>query len=166
MKSTAAEGETGRFLIIGYGSPLRGDDALGQVAAAALAQRFHADDRVDVLAVHQLTLDLAERLGDYQQVILIDAGDGVPPGTLFDRQVLPGEQLPQPFSHYLAPEELLGIAGALYDAAPTTWLVGLGAARFDHGLALSSPVTAALPRLLQWVTDRVAAAFHSSAGVD
>ena len=54
------------FLIIGYGSPLRGDDAAGPIAARQLAQQgFHALD------VHQLTPELAEPVAKARMVPFI-----------------------------------------------------------------------------------------------
>lgn len=149
--------ETGRCLIIGYGNPLRGDDALGPAVARRLAERFAGDPRIDVLVIHQLTLDLAETIADHERLLLIDAADEVAPGELVDRPVLPGDDLPQPFSHYLAPAELLGIALALYGACPETRLLGLGAATFDpiRGGNLSGVVTAALPTLFDRIVEHV-----------
>ena len=53
-------------LILGYGNPLRGDDALGPQVAEELAVRLGDDPRVTVQAVHQLTLDLAETLANFR----------------------------------------------------------------------------------------------------
>src|SRR5580704_15594719 len=50
-----------RTLVIGYGNPLRSDDALGWHASRLLAQAL-AGQEVDVITCHQLTPELAEPL--------------------------------------------------------------------------------------------------------
>ena len=52
---------TQKALIIGYGNTLRGDDAVGQAAAQALAGEA-AIAGAETIACHQLTPELAERI--------------------------------------------------------------------------------------------------------
>ena len=61
-----------RTLIIGYGNPLRSDDAFGWHASRLLAQVLTGQD-VDVITCHQLTPELAEQLSRCRRAVFIDA---------------------------------------------------------------------------------------------
>ena len=135
-------------LIIGYGNPLRGDDALGPQVAAVLAERFGDDPCVTVQTVHQLTLDLAETLANFSLIILIDAREAEPVGEIFIQKIQPSQELPQPFSHYLDPAELLGVCQILYDALPEMILTGINATNFEVGAPISAAVQASMPKLV------------------
>jgi hydrogenase maturation protease len=129
-----------KILIIGYGNRLRGDDALGLEMAARLARRFAADPRVTVQSIPQLTLDLAETIANFSGVILIDARHAEPVGEIFIQEIQPTQKLPQPFSHYLSPDELLVVCQNLYGARPTVILIGINASQFEAGESISSAV--------------------------
>ena len=60
-----------RWLVIGYGSDLRGDDGLGRRAALAVAALEMAG--ATVMSVHQLTPELAEPLAGVDGAIFLDA---------------------------------------------------------------------------------------------
>jgi hydrogenase maturation protease len=136
------------ILIIGYGNPLRGDDALGQVAAEHLARRFADDKSIHVQSVHQLTPELSEKLAVYDRVIFIDARHSKPAGELYVEEVQPASASDtHSFSHYVTPAELLLLANKLYDSAPYMLLTGISGDRFDVGQPLSAPVRQAVPQL-------------------
>jgi hydrogenase maturation protease len=140
------------ILIMGYGNPLRGDDALGQVAADHLAQRFAEDDEVHVRAVHQLTPDLAQQISTYERAVLIDVRHAAPAGRVFLEEVQPAAQPPSgAFSHYVTPGELLLLADILYGARPSLFLAGATSTSFDVGAPLSAPVQEALPLLYEQI---------------
>jgi len=138
----------GRILILGYGNPLRGDDALGAQVAEELTARFRDNPRVTVQIVHQLTLDFAETLANFSLIILIDARDTEPVGEIFAQKIQPSKNLPQPFSHYLNPAELLGVCEILYDALPEMILTGINAANFEVGMPISVVVQERIPELV------------------
>lgn len=134
-----------RDLVVGYGNPLRGDDGLGWHAAAALA----ADPRLadaDVLARHQLTPELAEDIANARLAVLIDASLGDTPGRVSIREVAPASG--PSWSHHLRPEDVVGLARALFGAAPQVFLVTVAGARFGYGTQLSPAVSDSLPRVL------------------
>lgn len=136
------------ILMIGYGNPLRGDDALGQIAAEYLAQRYGDDESIHIQSVHQLTPELAEKVADYDLVIFIDTHDSEPAGKLYVQEVEPAsDAITRSFSHYVTPGELLLLANSLYGSAPKMLLVGITGTQFDVGQPLSVPVRAALPLL-------------------
>ena len=59
-------------LVIGYGSPLRGDDAAGPLAARQLAQRGF-----EAIEAHQLTPELAEKVASiYRTELTATLGSG------------------------------------------------------------------------------------------
>lgn len=138
------------ILIIGYGNPLRGDDALGPVVAKHLAQHYRDDANVHVCTVHQLTPELSEKLTDCGTVLLIDARHHAPAGKIFVEDVQPATQsTSRAFSHYVTPPELLLLARSLYASSPRMFLAGITATAFDVGEPLSLPVRAALPLLFE-----------------
>lgn len=144
-----------RTLILGYGNPLRGDDALGWVVAEELERRFADDEQVDVMAVHQLTPDLSELLHRYREVVLVDACAGCESTSVVREDVRPDPTPPRPFTHYVTPGQLLASTRALYGSAPKVVFVGLTTNAFEVGKPLSRQVRAALPRLVDVVARQV-----------
>ena len=147
-----------RVLIVGYGNPLRGDDALGRLAADRLAQRFAGLPHVTVMSVHQLTLDLAETASNCERLILLDARQARLAGEVFCERLTTAATAPTPLSHYCTPGELLAATEMLYGAAPRAYLAGVTAHAFDAGAPLSPTVAAALGALEEAVAGLVAAA--------
>jgi hydrogenase maturation protease len=135
-----------RLLIVGYGNRLRGDDAAGYLAAERLRQ--FVSPEVEVLAVHQLTPELAEPISRADHVIFIDATAAGTPGEILKRCVTP---LPAAggFTHHSTPEGLLAAAAALYSHAPEATLYSIPAQSFELSEQLSPPVQDALNRLVQ-----------------
>ena len=132
-----------RILIIGYGNPLRGDDAFGQEAAARL-QDIILDPDVEILALHQLTPELMEAVSRAERVLFIDARDGPAPGEISLEPLEPQAESSAAFTHFSTPAGLLAGALALYGKCPAATLLTAGAAGFDLGAGLSDPVRRAL----------------------
>jgi hydrogenase maturation protease len=132
---------TSRNLVVGYGNPLRGDDGIGWHAAAALAAAPRPAD-TDVLTRHQLTPELAEDVANARLAVLVDAGLGDPPGQVTVREVAPGGG--PSWSHHLRPEDVVGLARAVFGAAPPVVLVTVTGAWFGYG-PLSPAVRSCLP---------------------
>ena len=133
-------------LVIGYGSPLRGDDAAGLRAARRLAHRgFH------VLEVHQLTPELAEHVARARVVFFLDAHAGLPPGEVSVEPLtcVPGR--PAPLEHHASPAGLLRLARTAYGAEPTAWLIGIGGRDFDLSDRISPPAQKAVIRAIEEV---------------
>src|SRR5215472_4005839 len=77
-----------RVLIIGYGNPLRADDGVGWRMACRLGELVR-DEPFEVLAVHQLTPELAEPISRAELVIFVDAShNGLPGSWKCERLVL------------------------------------------------------------------------------
>ena len=128
------------MLVIGYGNPLRGDDAMGPVAAA----------RLGGIAVHQLTPELAESIAKEDGVIFLDADVTLAPGEIAVKRV---EATDTPLTHSASPAGLLHLALAVYGAAPRAWLIGMGGESFELKEGLSEAAARA-------VESAVAAASH------
>jgi hydrogenase maturation protease len=136
---------TKRNLVVGYGNPLRGDDGLGWHVAAALAADPRRAD-TDVITRHQLTPELAEDIATARLAVLIDASLGDTPGCVSLREVAPA---PGPsWSHHLRPEDVVGLAQALFGATPQVFLVTVTGAHFGYGTQLSPSVSSCVPKVL------------------
>ena len=110
-------------LVIGYGNTLRGDDAVGRLAADTV-EAWRLRD-VKTLSVHQLTPELAEDIAAAQQVIFIDAAANA------SWQPLTPATSARSLTHHVDPQGLLALASALYGAMPTAYLLTLPAIDFD-----------------------------------
>jgi hydrogenase maturation protease len=145
-----------RALVIGCGSTLRSDDGVGWHAATALATDPRLAARADVLAVHQLTPELALDMSRATLVVLVDAAAGGPPGEIAVRRLLPelddeARAGSGSSSHHAGPAELLALARELYGSAPPAVIVSIAAASLDVGEDLSPEVQAALPAAVESV---------------
>ncbi len=120
-------------LVIGYGNPLRGDDAAGRQLAAALAERFVA--QIKSLSVHQLSPDMAADLAEVKRVIFADAS--CEPGLQSARLEPLMPAAIGGSSHHLHPATLLALTRRLYDSCPEAYLLSLPAQTFDLSESLS-----------------------------
>src|SRR5262249_5822451 len=106
-----------RLLVIGYGNELRCDDGVGPRAARAVAAWQLPG--VAAVAAHQLTPELAERIGAAERVVFVDAGPG---DVVLTRSIEPGRAA-LVLGHTGEPRELLALAEALYGRRPEAWLI-------------------------------------------
>lgn len=153
-------------LIIGYGSPIRGDDALGPLVADRLAERLHgrAADRdallhrdgarIEVQARHILTAEIVDDLERAERVIFVDAAADAPAGEVRGRRLAPDTGSVSSMAHFHDPRELLAWCQALYGRAPEAWLVSAGGARWGYACYELSPAAA---RAVEPMVDRVLA---------
>ncbi|MBB5373097.1 hydrogenase maturation protease [Acidocella aromatica] len=124
-------------LILGFGNPDRGDDALGPIATAQLGGA-HANP---------LTIDLA---GVTTLICLDAAAPNGTPGRIheFDASAA---QLPAALeavsSHGFGLAAALELARALGELPPRVLVFAVEGVCFDHGAPLSPAVAAALPEL-------------------
>lgn len=135
-------------LVIGYGSPIRGDDAIGPLAADALAAG-PMPPGLTVLSRHVLTAELAEDLAAADRVIFLDAAVDGRPGEVRVRRLGPDAAAISTMAHFLDPRELLAWCETLYCRTPQAWLVSAAGCSFDYACySLSPAATAALPAML------------------
>jgi hydrogenase maturation protease len=142
-------------LIIGYGSPIRGDDAIGPLVADRLAE-MSADgglpDGVEVQARHILTAELVEDMQRAGRVIFLDAAADLPAGQVSRRPLAPDATAMSTMAHFHDPRELLAWCEALYGEAPEAWLVSAGGAEWDYAsYTLSAAAAAAVEPMIAQV---------------
>jgi len=163
-----------RTLIIGYGNPIRGDDAAGFLAAERLRAAI-ADPGVTVLPVHQLAPELAEPVSRAALVIFIDAWVAPEPGEIRERPVLPALQPdvagrssfthPAAFTHHATPEGVLATALALYGHAPEAWLISVGGCDFSYSTEPSPAFDRRVESVVAAVLRRIGCVWRQSDNV-
>ena len=126
-------------LIIGYGSPLRTDDALGGLIAQALGG----------ISVGQLTPELAEPISHTDVVVFIDASLDGTAGSIHCEKIEP--QSNTRLTHSSNPTALLSTAKTLYGFAPPAILISVTGASFEYGDVLSPQIQTLLPTIIQQV---------------
>jgi hydrogenase maturation protease len=163
-------------LVVGLGSPDRGDDAVGVVVARAVAASRLPG--VDVLT-HEDPTDLVELWSGRELVVVVDAvRSGGEPGTVVLLETgAAGERLPESAwgstgrggTHAFGLASAVELARALRRLPGRVALVGVEAESFDHGAPLSPAVAAAVPTavdcvltVLQGAAERTAAPRWSS----
>ncbi len=139
-------------LVIGYGSTLRRDDAVGVLAAERIQRYLEPEAAVQVISVVQLTPELAAPISQMQRVIFIDAAAdaGVMPGTLRVLR-LAADDARSAGVHHLTPAALLGLAMRLYGRSADGLLYTVQGDDFGLGEGLSLAVHAMLPGLIAQV---------------
>lgn len=140
-------------LVIGYGNPLRGDDGVGQRVAETVAQ--WQVETVEVIAVHQLTPDLAASIAQVQRVIFVDAIPTSDPTATLHIQPLTPEATQSWSGHHAHPRSLLALTEALYGATPAAYWLLIPAIDVGFGETLSATAQAGVEQALvviqRWV---------------
>ena len=137
-------------LVVGYGNPLRGDDAAGPRVAELLA----ADGRISgarIEARHQLTPELAADVAAARLVVLVDAreNEGGVAGEIRVEQV--ADRRRPLGSHVVDASALVELAEQLYGHAPPVVVISVSAERFDVGTDLSPAVASMLPLVVDTI---------------
>jgi hydrogenase maturation protease len=140
-------------LVIGYGNPLRGDDAFGWLAAHRLVELADRES-IQVLAVHQLTPALAEPASKAERVIFIDASHRGEPGTWKCEEINSEVGLANSLAHHFTPASLLGYASIIFNVSPRAQLIAFSAESFDCGEALNPRAEAALAEVSRYLLEQ------------
>jgi hydrogenase maturation protease len=127
-------------LVIGYGNPLRGDDAAGQIVAERVEQWQLPS--VAALCAHQLLPELAEPLAGAACAIFVDAS--LQHAQHVCVQAIAPAVRNAALGHVTDPRELLALAEMLYGACPRAWCVHIPALQFGFGAELSPETSAAV----------------------
>lgn len=141
-----------RWLVIGYGNDLRGDDAAGPRAAAAVAD--WGVPGVRALPLQQLLPELAPLLADAGGVIFIDVSLALELTTFQARPVTP-VAAPAALGHFGDPGALLALTQRLFGRAPEAWLLLLPGRRFGFGETLSPQTECAMDAALHWIRSQI-----------
>ncbi len=139
------------LLVLAWGNPSRGDDALGPLLAERLLDHAQAglDSRVEVLTDFQLQVEHALDLVGRERVLFVDAAlDLEEPFTVRALQAARGGGIG---SHALAPEAVLQVYQDLHgQPPPPAMLLGIRARAFELGTAPSADALADLDRAFAW----------------
>jgi hydrogenase maturation protease len=119
-------------LVVGYGSDLRRDDAVGRRVADALADQSLPD--VDVLSLHQLAPEVAADLVGVDTVFFVDAD--IAASTVSFEQ-LSAAPAPAVTTHHVSPASLLQLASVLGQGPGAAFVVSVPAADMGIGTDLS-----------------------------
>ena len=133
-------------LLIGYGSQLHSDDAVGQTVALALQKEL---PELEVLTAAQLLPEWAETISRAELVIFADASPELKAGEIACFSLDAAEQHTQNSSnsitHHCTPQSLLELAELLYGNRPPAWLYLLGSANLSLGENFSSALVVSIP---------------------
>lgn len=140
------------LLVLAWGNPSRGDDALGPLLAERLLANAGAAslaDRVEVLTDFQLQVEHALDLVGRERVLFVDAALNLSePFTVRLLQAARGGGIG---SHALAPEAVLQVYQDLHgQPPPPATLLGIRARAFELGTAPSADALADLDRAFAW----------------
>lgn len=141
------------LLVLAWGNPSRGDDALGPLLAERLldhARTAGLSNRVEVLTDFQLQVEHALDLVGRERILFVDAAlDLDEPFTVRALQAARGGGIG---SHALAPEAVLQVYQDLHGhPPPPAILLAIRASAFELGAAPSVEALADLERAFAWV---------------
>jgi hydrogenase maturation protease len=140
-------------LIIGYGNPSRGDDALGPRLLERLEALRDADsdlDCFDTLTDFQLQIEHAMDLHGYSQVIFVDAAVNL--ARSFRFELLQPSRDDSYTTHALNPAAVLAVYAEFYsEPPPESYLLSMQAERFELGEGLSRTAGQALDEALAFL---------------
>jgi hydrogenase maturation protease len=123
--------------------------------AAALRERVSSAEAT-VLAVRQLTPELADTIGEYKRVLFVDASHEGEPGEIRLEPVLrnPNFRLGA-LAHHLTPSDLAELAYQYSGTDTVAFLLTVTGENFELGEEFSAPVQNSwkpcLERALEWV---------------
>ena len=138
-------------LVIALGNPLRCDDGIAWQAAEELRRTLPF---ADIVCVHQLTPELAERASSADMVVFLDAAASGIPGTV-TCQAVSSQPAEVHLSHHLVPGEILALCDRLYAAKPSGFLISVHGKCFHHGQELSPAVVKSIPKVVAKVSEVV-----------
>jgi hydrogenase maturation protease len=140
------------LLVLAWGNPSRGDDALGPLLAERLlaqAETASWAGRVEVLTDFQLQVEHALDLVGRERVLFVDAAlDLEEPFTVRPLQPARGGGIG---SHALAPEAVLQVFQDLHhQPPPPATLLAIRASAFELGTAPSAQALVDLEQAVAW----------------
>ncbi len=141
-----------RTLVMGIGNVLMGDEGVG-VHAVRRLECEPLPSHVDVLDGGTGGFHLLAELASHDPVVLIDATmDGQPPGTVSLIEPRYASDFPPTLTaHDIGLRDLI-VSAALLDTLPRIQLVTVSISEMQSmHMALSAPVDAAVPRVLEQV---------------
>ena len=141
-----------KILVIGYGNQSRRDDGAGWIVIERLSALGLPD--VELLAMHQLEVDVAETISHFDVVIFVDAAVTDSPHA-FTRTLVHPNPESHVASHSLAPADVLALCRTLYGKEPQGILFSIRGHDFEFGMTPSPAVEAAADAVVQQITQIV-----------
>ncbi len=143
------------MLIVGLGNTLRGDDALGRIAAERT--RLHVDPQhVKVIDQVALTPELAAEVADASLAIFLDASVDGPEEHVLTRK-LDAQETIAPSAHQLSAPAVMHLARHLYHRAPAAYAITFRARSLNFSDNCLSP---AAEQACQAVVNETLAIIH------
>ena len=141
-------------LVIGYGNPSRGDDAIGPLFLERLEALRISDrdlDCFDTLTDFQLQVEHAMDMHGYEQVIFVDAAIDL--DRPFRFEFLHAARDESYTSHALNPAAVLAVYEEFYGIpSPESCLLSIHGVRFDLGEDLSETASESIDAALAFLT--------------
>ncbi len=143
------------ILILTYGNPSRGDDALGP-ALFDLLEKYKRETSklidVDLFTDFQLQIEHAVDLEQRQRVLFVDASVSCPPP--FQLQKLEAERDDSFTTHAMSPAAVLAVFQQInHHEPPPAYLLTIRAYEFGLGLAMSEQARTNLQLAYQYIID-------------
>ena len=138
-----------KVLIVGYGNPLRQDDAVGWLAGQRLSSLYEHDSCVEVVVCHQLTPEMAEPLSRSELALFLDAACNGLPGDFRATEIAASPQQPPDATHHLTPQELLAVSVRLYERSPHAMLLSVTGRQFELGESLSKEAAQGVDQMVE-----------------
>lgn len=137
------------LLVIGWGNPSRGDDALGPLCVERLRATLSPGARVEYLDDYQLQIEHALDLVGRQHVLFVDASRSCrAPFEVTQLRAVPDASFT---THALSPQALLQLFRNLRgEEPPPSTLLAIRGERFELGEPLSTAALDHLTRALGW----------------
>ncbi len=151
-----------RVLIAGVGDKLRRDDGFGCEVVNQLS-KIEFPKHVVIREYGTSSLDLLYDIGDFDEVVIVDAVDfGGTPGEIFISEVKPEkasqsdlfEMITVSF-HELRPKEILRLSKALEKSPKKVFLIGCQPGDLSFGVGLSSKVREAVNKVVGIISEKV-----------
>ena len=143
------------FLILTWGNPSRGDDALGPVLFDMLEKHKQESDEldeVDLLTDFQLQIEHAVDLERRDRVLFVDAGVTCP--APFELTKLQAERDDSFSTHAMSPTSLLSVYQQINRRQPApSYLLTIRAYEFGLGLAMSDRARENLQQAYNYIID-------------
>ena len=146
---------TAPILILTYGNPSRGDDALGPAMYDLLEKFKHENTRlddIDLFADFQLQIEHALDLEDRRYVLFIDASVSCP--APFELQKLQAKRDDSFTTHAMTPAAVLAVYQQIHHRdPPPAFLLSIRAYEFGLGLDICDQAKANLQEAYQFIID-------------
>jgi hydrogenase maturation protease len=145
------------WLIVGFGSDIRGDDKFGIAVAESIAK---AGTTAVVLTTNSLAPELVDKIRVADGVIFVDASLVLPLGQMqcIDLQIQGDDQEPNigsGSSHDCDPKTLMQLNYILNGTQPPSWLYIVGGREFSYSEQMSKSVEACVEIVKEEIMARI-----------